>query len=442
MAEGLANALFGDDELARLFNEAAEVYAIVAVEAALARVEGRLNLIPAAAATTIERAQPTIDFAALRAGMEASGVPTIALLVEFRKALDDNAASALHFGATSQDVMDTGLVLRLRDAFAILDLRLAEVIDALAVLAVKHRATVMLARTRWQQALPTTFGAKVANWVAPLIRHRQRLAELQPRLLSVQLGGAAGTLSSMGPQAVRVMEALAQELSLSCPPAPWHVQRDNVIEAGQWLALVAGSLGKIGLDVALLAQSEIAEVAESGESGRGESSTLPQKVNPVVSDVMVSIARQLAAHAGALHQAALAEHERGASAWQLEWLNLPPMVELAGASLRHALFLARSLVVDTQRMSVNLEAANGLYLAEAATFALAEQVNRNDAKRLVKEAVARSRAENRHFIDCLAELTSAPVAWDRLRDPRNACGVVSEFIDRTLAGSGKAKSHR
>jgi 3-carboxy-cis,cis-muconate cycloisomerase len=371
--------------------------------------------------------------------MEASGVPTIALLAELRNVLSFEAASALHFGATSQDVMDTGLILRLRDAFVILDLRLAEVIDALAVLAKKHRATLTLARTRWQQALPTTFGARVANWVAPLIRHRQRLAELRPRLLSVQLGGAAGTLSAMGPSGVRVMEALAQELSLSCPPAPWHVQRDSVIEAGQWLALVGGSLGKIGLDVALLAQSEIAEVAESVEGGRGRSSTLPQKVNPVVSDVMVSIARQLAAHAGALHQAALAENERGASAWQLEWLNLPAMVELTGASLRHARFLARNLAVDTQRMSVNLDAANGLYLAEAATFALAAHVNRGDAKRLVKEAVVRSRAENRHFIDCLAELTSAPVEWARLRDPRNACGAVSELIDRTLAAIDKAK---
>ena len=433
MVEGFAHALFGDDELARLFTEAAEVQAMIAVEAALARVEAKLDLIPAPVAAAIERARPTIDHVALRAGMEASGVPTIALLAQMRKALDDDAAAALHFGATSQDVMDTGLVLRLRDAFAILDLRLKEVIAALADLANRHRATVMLARTRWQQALPTTFGAKVANWVAPLIRHRRRLTELQPRLLSVQLGGAAGTLSAMGPKGVRVMEELARDLSLSCPPAPWHVQRDSVIEAGQWLALVAGSLGKLGLDVALLAQSEIAEVAESGESGRGGSSTLPQKVNPVLPDVLVSIARQVAAHAGALHQAALAEHERGASAWQLEWLNLPPMVELTGAALRHARFLARNLVVDTGRMSANLDAANGLYLAEAATFALAEHLNRNDAKRLVKEAVGKSRAENRHFIDCLAALTNAPVAWDRLRDPRNACGAVSEFIDRTLA---------
>lgn len=435
MAEGFAHALFGDDELARFFTEASEVDAMVAVEKALARVQGRLELISPAAAAAIDRALPTIDYATVRAGMEASGIPTIALLAEFRGALDADAAAALHFGATSQDVMDTGFVLRLRDALAIVDRRLQEVIAALAALANAHRSTVMLARTRWQQALPTTFGAKVANWIAPLVRHRHRLAEIEPRLFCVQLGGAAGTLSAMGPDGVRVMEDLARELALSCPPAPWHVQRDSMIEAGQWLALVAGSLGKMGLDVSLLAQSELAEVAESGESGRGGSSTLPQKVNPVVSDVLVSIARQLAAHAGALHQAALAEHERGASAWQLEWLNLPPMVELTGAALRHALFLARNLVVDTQRMSANLDAANGLYLAEPATFALAEHVHRSEAKRLVKEAIGKSRAENRHFIDCLAALTSAPVAWDRLRDPRNACGVASEFIDRILAGA-------
>jgi 3-carboxy-cis,cis-muconate cycloisomerase len=436
MAEGFAHALFGDDELARLFTEAAEVNAIVAVEMALARVQARLFVVPAAAAAAIERSPPVIDHAAVRAGMAASGVPTIALLTEYRKALPADAASALHFGATSQDVMDTGLVLRLRDALDILDQRLKDVIAALAGLAQRHRATVMLARTRWQQALPTTFGARVANWLAPLIRHRQRLAELRPRVLCVQLGGAAGTLSAMGTDGVRVMEALAHELALTTPPTPWHVQRDGVIEAGQWLALVAGSLGKMGLDVALLAQSEIAEVAESGGRGRGGSSTLPQKVNPVVSDVMVSIARQVAAHAGTLHQAALAEHERGASAWQLEWLNVPPMVELTGAALRHAMFLARNLVVETGRMTANLEGANGLYLAEAATFALAEHMNRSDAQRLVKEAVEQSRAEGKNLIDCLAACTMAPVDWNRLRDPRNHCGAVSEFIDRTLAGIG------
>ncbi len=434
MAEGFAHALFGDDELARLFTETAEVNAMVTVEMALARVQAGLSVIPAAAAASIERTSSAIDLAAVRAGMEASGVPTIALLAEYRRALPDEAAAALHFGATSQDVMDTGLVLRLRDALAIVDQRLQAVIIGLSALAQKHRATVMLARTRWQQALPTTFGAKVANWVAPLIRHRQRLAELRPRILLVQMGGAAGTLSAMGTDGVRVMEALALELGLACPPAPWHVQRDGVIEAGQWLALVAGSLGKMGLDVALLTQSEIAEVAESGESGRGGSSTLPQKVNPVVSDVMVSIARQVAAHAGALHQAALAEHERGASAWQLEWLNVPPMVELTGAALRHALFLARHLVVDTARMTANLDAANGLYLAEAATFALAEHMDRSDAKKLVKQAVEQSRAEGRNLVDCLAALTAAAVDWKHLRDPRNHCGAVSAFIDRTLAG--------
>jgi 3-carboxy-cis,cis-muconate cycloisomerase len=432
----LDDVLFGDEEIEALFGEAAEIRAMLQVEAALARAEGRLGIIPAEAAARIDAALATlvVDPRPMRQGTARAGVPIIALLDQLRPQLGDDG-EYLHWGATSQDILDTALVLRLRTALQILEARLASVIAALARAAEAHRYDLMLARTRWQQALPTTFGLRVANWLMPLIRHRERLSELRPRLLLVQFGGAAGTLAALGDRGLEVMQALAEELDLAVPPSPWHVQRDGIVEAGQWLALVAGSLGKLGQDVALLAQTEIGEVSEAAGGGRGGSSTMPQKVNPILPDVLTSIARHSAALAGSLHGAALAEHERGASAWQLEWLALPQLFTLAGAALRHAEFLALNMQADTGRMTANLQAPNGLFLAEAAAFALARHMPMAEAKSHVAAAIGRARAEGRHLVDCLAEASAAAVDWQALRDPRNHLGSADAIIDRVLAAA-------
>ncbi len=428
-------SLLSDSEVASLFADQAAVARMQDFEAALARVQGRLGIIPAEAATAIDKAlgEITLPQAALTEGTANAGVPVPALVAALRAEMDPEAGQYLHWGATSQDVMDTALVLTLRDALEILERHLDEVIEKLGLLAEKHRGTLVAARTRSQQALPTTFGLKVVTWQTPLQNHRTRLQELRPRLLALQFGGAVGTLSALGERGVEVMEALAAELDLACPPVPWHVQRDGLAEFAAWLSLVTGSLGKMGQDIVLLSQSEVGEVREAAPGGsRGGSSTMPQKANPVASEALVTLASLNATLLPGLHQALLQEQERGGATWQLEWMTLPQMVVAAGASLRQAAYLAANLQVDEVRMRANLESSQGLLLAEAATFALAEHLPRPEAQALVKEACREALQSGRHLMDLLAERCDAPVDWNRVRDPTNYLGVADELIERAL----------
>jgi len=423
--------LFSDAEVAALFTDAAQVEAWVRVEAALARVQGRLGTIPAEAAEAIENGCATFvaDLDGLRRGVEASGIPTIALIEQLRAAVGGEAAQYLHWGATTQDIMDSGLVLRLCTLMALFDARLERVVETLANLAKKHRDTPMAAHTHGQQALPTTFGLKAAQWLAPLAAHRKRLKELRPRVLVVQFGGAAGTLAALGERGLETMDALAKELGLSAPVAPWHAQRESLAELAGWCSLVTGSLGKIGQDIVLLSQSEVGEVAEGAAGG---SSTMPQKANPVASELLVAAARINAGLLATLHQTLIAEQERATHGWQLEWLVLPQIAACTGAALGHAERLCRDLVVKPDYMAENLEASNGLVLAEAASFALAAHLPRPEAQALIKQACKDAAASARHLIDVLADLTDAPLDWNALRDPKNYLGEAGRLTDRIL----------
>ena len=350
-----------------------------------------------------------------------------------RETVGGDAAQYLHWGATSQDVLDTGLILRLRGVLAELDSRLSRLIDTLANHAEAHRATVMAARTRTQQANPTSFGLKIAGWLGPLGRHRQALAELRPRLLTVQLGGASGNLAAFGDKGIAVMEALAEELALGVPPATLHTQRDPFVEVGGWFAAVTTSLGKIGQDVMLLAQTEVGE-ARGGVAGG--SSTLPQKANPIAAETLVTLARFNAGLVGTMHQAAIQEHERGGAGWTLEWLVLPQMAVAAGAALRHALAIAGSLSADPEAMRRNLDRSGGAILAEAASFALSQHMPRPEAQALVKAACGDlSSATGRSLIDLLKDRTDAPVDWDALADPANHMGAADTLITRLIAAA-------
>jgi 3-carboxy-cis,cis-muconate cycloisomerase len=431
----LLDPLFSDPELARELSDAESLRAMAAVEGALARAEAKLGVIPADAAASIERAVSAFepDMARIAAGVESAGIPVLALVQQLRAAAGP-AGRYLHWGATTQDIMDTGLVLRLRRILAHLDAGLAQVIGHGCTLARAHRGTLMAARTRSQQALPTTFGLKVAGWLTPLVRHRERLAQLRPRLLVVQFGGAAGTLAALGDRGLAVAQALADELELGAPVGPWHVQRDAFVELAGWLSLVSGSLGKIGQDVASLAQSEVAELREGGD-GRGGSSTMPQKVNPVSSEVLITVARMNAALLASMHQALLHEHERGGAAWQLEWLALPQMASLTGAALRHAAILLAGIEVRAERMRTNIDASNGLLLAEAAAFALARAMPLEQAQALVKEACLAAEASGRHLVDVLRERSDAAIDWHALRDPVNYLGATDTLIDRAIAAA-------
>jgi 3-carboxy-cis,cis-muconate cycloisomerase len=443
--------LFSDREIVALLDDRARLRAMLEVEAALARVQGRLGVIPAAAATRIAEVAESLELdpAAPAPGTASAGVPVPALVAALRAAVGAEAGAYVHWGATSQDIMDSGLVLRLRAVLDALDGRLAGAIETLAALAQEHRGTVMAARTRSQQALPTTFGLKAASWLLPLARHRERLAQLRPRLLVVQFGGGAGTLAALGAalgaslstargeDGVAVMEALATELGLAIPPAPWHSQRDNIAELAAWFALVTGSLGKIGEDLVLLAQSEVGEATPKGGGG---SSTLPQKANPVAAEALVTLARFNAGLLTPATEALLQAQERGGAAWALEWLTLPQMAAATGAALRLAAAALDGLVVDTARMAANLEASNGLILAEAASFALAGHMPRPEAQALVKAACAEAAESGRHLMDVLAEMSEAPLDWAGLKDPAGYLGAADALIDRILASLAPAKT--
>jgi len=283
--------------------------------------------------------------------------------------------------------------------------------------------------------VPTAFGLKAAAWLAPLPRHRARLAELKPRLLMVQLGGAAGNLAALGANGITVMEALAGELGLGCPALPWHAQRDMLAELASWLALVTGSLGKLGLDVLLLAQSEVGELREAQGGG---SSTMPQKANPVRAEALVTLARRNATLLAGMHQAMPHALERDGAAWQLEWAILPDMAETTAAALAHAGELARTLVVDPARARAVLDAARDLPLAEAASFALAEHLPRAKAQTLVKQAARDATASGRKLLEVLAARVDANIDWQRIRTQAEHPACTDTLIDRVLAEAATA----
>lgn len=423
----LLGSLFTDPDVASLFSDAAEIDALIGVERALARVEGRLGVIPSAAAAEIDRKLDgaAIDPASLAAGARSAGVPIPALVKELRGIVGGEPAGFVHWGATSQDIVDTALVVRLGTGLDLLEARLDTLIDCLAGLADRHRATVMAARTRTQIAVPTTFGLRAAGWLAPLLRHRDRLAEARPRILMVQFGGAGGTASAIGGDGLSVMEGLSAELGLGAPPMPWHTQRDGLMELAGWLANLTASLGKIGTDVAILARSEVAEVRPGSGGG---SSTMPQKANPVSAEMLVALARITAGNLGTFAQGTIHAEERDGAAWSVEWATLPAMMAAAGGGLVHAVELLDTLVVDGAAMRGR---AGGATLAEAASFALSEHMSRDAAQALVKQAAQ----SGKDLVEALAELSDAPVDWAAFADPAAHLGVADEFIDRVLAAA-------
>ncbi|HIC82478.1 MAG TPA: 3-carboxy-cis,cis-muconate cycloisomerase [Kiloniellaceae bacterium] len=427
----LYGGLLSDTEIAARLDDAAQLRAMLAFEAALARAEARCGVIPQDAARQITAVADnlTLDPAALAEATARDGIPVPGLVAELRRAVGGEAASFVHWGATTQDVIDTALVLRLRRVLDLLDERLSRLCSSLAQRARAERGTVMSARTWGQQATPTTLGLKMAGWRAPLQRHRRRLAELRPRLEVLSFGGAAGTLAALRDKGVAVEAALAEELELAVPLLPWHSQRDGLAELAGWLALVTGSLGKIAGDVALLSQSGIGEVSEGAGGG---SSTMPQKANPVRSNAVLALARHNAGLAGQMQTAALHALERDGGAWQQEWLVLPQMLLACGAALRQTTLLIEDLRVDAARMAANLDAAKGLVLAEAASFALSAHMPRDEAQALVKVACKEAVASGRHLMDVLAEMTEAPVDWTSLRDPAGYLGMTERFINRAL----------
>ena len=428
----LFGSMFSLPGVAALFSDEAYVRRLLLVEGALARVQEQLGILPAGAGTAIEQAAQSFqpDMTALSAGLLTDGVPVAALVEQLRQVVPPRAAPFVHYGATTQDIVDTAFVLTAREALDLLRAELEQVARSLMRLADDHRQTLMAGRTHSQQALPITFGLKAANWLAPLVRHAGRLAELQERLYALSFGGAAGTLAALGERGPAVAAALAAELNLGNPATPWHTARDNLTELGAWLAGLSGSLGKLAQDYLLLAQSEVAELRGAG----GGSSTMPQKQNPIVAELVLACASVNAGLLSALARSGVQEHERGTHGWQVEWLTLPQMLALTGAALSHTGRLLTGLQVDATRMQQNVQASQGLMLAEALSFALSEIMPRPEAKKLIQEAVPAAARGEGNLVQLVRERLGergASIDWAALTEENNL-GATQVLIDRVL----------
>lgn len=430
----LLGNLFSDPEIAALFDDRAQIASMLLFESALAAAEARAGVIPEQSAARIAEVcrDFTPDPASLAAGTASAGVPVPALVKALKAEIGGDDARYVHFGATSQDVVDSALVLQLRDAVAIIRRRIRKLAKALSAHADTHRTTVMIGRTRSQQAVPTTFGLKAAGWLAPLVRIDHRIDSLSSDLLRISFGGAAGTLASIGVKAADVESNLSEELDLPLADMPWHAQRDVLVDFASQLTALTGALGKMGQDLVLLAQSEIAEV-QPGKGGG--SSTMPHKSNPVQAEMLVTLARFNAGLLGTFAQAQLHDHERSGASWLLEWLTLPQIITATGAALAQAVDMVPDLKINADRMAENLELSRGAMLAEAATFALADHLGRDAADKLVKDAIAKSAENASNLFDELPKLTDAPVDWAHIRNPVNYIGQSDVFIDRVLGAA-------
>lgn len=444
---GLLDGLFATQAMGEVFSDRARVQGLLDFEAALARAEADAGVIPGTAADVIAsqcRAE-LFDPNVLGEGAALSGnlaIPVIHELTELVAQRDADAARWVHWGATSQDAIDTGSVLQLRAALDLIDSDLLRLSGVLAGLAQTHRRTVLLGRTWLQPAPPVTLGLKIAGWLSAIDRQRDRFRELRPRVLVIQFGGAVGTLASLGAQGLPIATRLARELDLGLPDLPWHAQRDRVAETGAALALLTGSLGKMARDVSLLMQAEVAEVFEPRAPGRGASSTMPHKQNPVGAAVILAAAMRVPALVATLLGAMVQEHERGLGGWHAEWETLPEICRLTAGALKYSLQVFEGLDVDADRMRANIDRTFGIVLAEPVALALARHTDRATAHRIVESACRRAIAEQKPLREVLREepeVTSRLSAadLDHACDPSTYLGLAETWIDGVLATSSR-----
>ena len=438
--------MFGTPAMRAAFGDMAFLARCAEVEAALARAQARLGIIPADAASTITAAaakvaaEPqSLDLARLKREAETVGYPILPLVRQLAERAGE-AGGWLHWGATTQDIMDTAVVLQIRAGLELIEQDLAAVRGHLAALARRHRDTPMAGRTHLQHALPITFGYKAAIWLSALDRHAARLAELRPRVLLAQFGGAAGTLASLGEgeAVVKSRTELAGELGLGDPPITWHVTRDGMVETVQFLALLVGSLGKIAFDVMLMSATEFGEAAEPFVAGRGSSSTMPQKRNPISCELILAAAKVLRQQAGLVLDAMVTDFERATGPWHVEWVAVPEAFGYAAGALHQSRFMLGGLIVDQVRMAKNLGMTHGLIVAEAVMMGLAPHTGRNEAHDLVYDACRMAIERNRPLLDVLLEIpaVSGPLGPDKLRaltDPANYLGAAPAMVDHLLA---------
>jgi 3-carboxy-cis,cis-muconate cycloisomerase len=436
--------IFSTEAMRTVFSDENRVQKYLDFEAALARAEARLGIIPTEAAEEICRHchAAEMDFAKLKTQTERIGYPVLPVVQQLVGLCRDGLGEWCHWGATTQDITDTATVMQINEALVLIERHIDGIAGALAALARKYRDTPMAGRSNLQQAVPITFGYKMATLLAAFARHRERLSELRSRVLVGEFGGAAGTLSSLGGRGLATQAELMKELKLGVPAIAWHTVRDCIAEVGCFLGLVTGTCGKIALDVKLLMQTEVEEVYEPFHEGRGSSSTMPQKRNPISSvyiTALVSVVRQQVA---ALLDAMVEDHERATGPWEIEWIVVPEIFCLTAGALAQTEFVLKGLQVDAKKMRANLDLTKGLIVSEAVMMGLGPYLGRQYAHDLVYDICRKVVATGRPLIDLLAENAEIAKHLDRpalekLCDPANYLGEAGAMVDRVLARTGQ-----
>ena len=438
--------MFGTAEMRAVFSDEALVGRYLETEAALARAQARAGVVPQSAADAISAAAlaVVINFDKLRQQTEIVGYPILPLVHQLSEAAGE-AGRYVHWGATTQDIMDTANVLQIRSALGIVARDLAEVRDRLADLARKYRDTPMAGRTHLQQALPITFGYKAAVWLSSIDRHIERVEQALPRILVGEFAGATGTLASIGEGGLEMQKFFCEELGLGQPAMTWHVARDGFAEAVTLLGLVTGTLGKIATDIMMMSATEFGEVSEPFVPGRGASSTMPQKRNPISSELMLAAAKAVRQHVATMLDGMIHDFERATGPWHLEWLSLPESFLLTASSLANAKFMLAGLVVHERRMRENLDLTHGLIVAEAVMMAAAPKLGRQHAHDVVYDACRKAIEGAGQLADILAdmpEIVEALGSVDAIRhhcDPANYLGLSGQMVDRALGAAAQMK---
>lgn len=430
--------IFSSPAMDAVFGPVAQLRHMLRFESALARAQAYAGLIPQDAADAIvEACHPEqFDRAVLYREAAKTGTPVIPLVRQLT-ALAGPGADYVHWGATSQDVIDTAHVLQMLEGLALLDADLRRGADICALLADQHRHTLMIGRTLMQPALPISFGLKAARWLALLVRQQRALHQVAQQTLVLQFGGAAGTLAALGPQGMQVAELLSQELELALPDLPWHAERDRIAQIAAALGVLAGSVAKIAHDLVLLGQAEVAEVSEASAPGKGGSSAMPQKQNPVDAMLALAAAQQVPGLVATILSAMPQEHERAVGGWQAEWVTIPALFRATSGALSHTVAALSGLRVDAERMRQNL-ASVGTLMAESLSMALAAQHGRPAAQKLVRRLVEQAQAEQRSLAavaraDSQVRAALTPDALEQALDPQRYLGSTEALIERALA---------
>ncbi len=431
--------LFGSAEMRAVFDDLNLLQKWLDYEAALARAEAAVGLVPQEAADEITRKARAehMDASAIKQGIDKTVHPLVSVIWQLSHLCEGDTGRYVHWGATTQDVMDTAIVLQLKEAIPLFENSLNGIITALAKLAQTYRDTPMAGRTHGQQALPITFGYKVAVWLSEMKRHQVRLAASKARVLVGQFGGAVGTLASVAEQGLEINAKLCRELGLNMPEITWHTARDNIAELASVIAMIVATLGKIAHEIIDLQKSEIAEVEEPFEYGQVGSSTMPQKRNPMLCEAILTLARLTRRHATTAIDAMLHEHERDWSSFQMEWAYLPELCIMAHGAMQLSVRVLSGLQIYPEAMLRNLNTTGGLLLAERVMLELGKFIGRQDAHDVIQEAAMQAFEQRILFANVLkqnptvaAHLSAEKI--DELLDPLQYTGLAGALVDRVL----------